>query len=793
MDDGPVAYGFLCGRDYETRQFVDNNASGFDLVRTHRRILKPAQGQPDDPAVTVGLPAGLYLQEDIALWTDFFHQLGIGTIISQAREDEALKRGKALVGAEFCAPITAMHGHVDSLLQKTDYVFLPYYLDNRDKDGDSRRQYCYYSQFVPTLMADMAPDEQERIISPVIKFLYHGFQKRRALYQAVREIDQQPGFFEIMGAYERALDYQLQARQKWRRVFTEKFAAADDVCVMFLGRPYTVLDPVMNKNIPQIFGTLGVKGFFQDMLDLTQVDVAAIKPFLDELHWNYAADIIKAAKVAAETPNLYPVLMTAFKCSPDSFIRDVFQTLMAGADKPYLILELDEHGSSVGYETRIESAVRSFRNHAAADQIPTTDPGRINPRQASGLEDKVLVFPNWDPITCRFLVANLRREGVDARLLRETPGAIKRSMRLNSGQCLPINIMVQEFAEYVVENDLDPEKTLLWTGKSQIPCNIRLYPYKLQQMFSEFGREFGRETGREIGRAEVYAGLITFTDISLRAATNAYFAFMFGGLLSRMVCRVRPYEKVAGAANQALEESIAILEKAFLGERPKEAAVIEVVEKFERIATVSGRRPQVAIFGDLYVRDNPVYNQGLIELIEEYGGEALTTPYNDYIKMIAPAYFKKWFTEGKFLEMLVNRGLLSTMNQWEKLYYRHFQRVLREPEPVFDQSTEKILAEFGMIPEHTGESMDNILKIYYLCRHHPELSLFVQTNPAFCCPSLITEAMAQTIEARLGVPVVSVTYDGTGGEKNRKIIPYLNYLQTGTRPRQNPVRMSGPK
>jgi hypothetical protein len=30
--------------------------------------------------------------------------------------------------------------------------------------------------------------------------------------------------------------------------------------------------------------------------------------------------------------------------------------------KPYLILQLDEHGSNVGYETRIEAAVRSFRN-----------------------------------------------------------------------------------------------------------------------------------------------------------------------------------------------------------------------------------------------------------------------------------------------------------------------------------------------------------------------------------------------------------------------------------------------
>jgi hypothetical protein len=77
--------------------------------------------------------------------------------------------------------------------------------------------------------------------------------------------------------------------------------------------------------------------------------------------------------------------------------------------------------------------------------------------------------------------------------------------------------------------------------------------------------------------------------------------------------------------------------------------------------------------------------------------------------------------------------------------------------------------------EHAGESMDNLLKIYYTLKYHPDLSLFVQASPAFCCPALVTEAMASGIERVTGVPVVSVTYDGIGGSKNDVIIPYLAY------------------
>ena len=88
---------------------------------------------------------------------------------------------------------------------------------------------------------------------------------------------------------------------------------------------------------------------------------------------------------------------------------------------------------------------------------------------------------------------------------------------------------------------------------------------------------------------------------------------------------------------------------------------------------------------------------------------------------------------------------------------------------------EAILSAYGLRIEHTGESMDNILKVHYIKKYHPDVALFVQTSPAFCCPSLVTEAMARRIEAVTGVPVVSITYDGTGGVRNDAVIPYLKY------------------
>ena len=192
----------------------------------------------------------------------------------------------------------------------------------------------------------------------------------------------------------------------------------------------------------------------------------------------------------------------------------------------------------------------------------------------------------------------------------------------------------------------------------------------------------------------------------------------------------------------------------------------------------------MAVFGDLYARDNAVFNQDLIAEIEAAGGEVVTTPYSDYAKIIAGAYFKRWFREGRYSIWLRNRLFLFLAELIEGRYYRPFDKYLGKPLHSADQGFEAVLARFHLRPEHSGESVENLLKIFHLIKVHPDISLFVQTNPAFCCPSLVTEAMAAPLESVTGVPIVTITYDGTGGKKNDLLVPYLKYAAILSRQKQ---------
>jgi hypothetical protein len=185
----------------------------------------------------------------------------------------------------------------------------------------------------------------------------------------------------------------------------------------------------------------------------------------------------------------------------------------------------------------------------------------------------------------------------------------------------------------------------------------------------------------------------------------------------------------------------------------------------------------VAIFGDMYVRDNDVFNQGLVRAIEEAGGEAVVTPPADFARIVVGELRRRWRLERMIQPMLIFGTLVRVLDRMDRHYHRHVERFLGPYRPVRMDGEGEFLAGFGVRTEHAGESVDNLLKIHHLVREHPDLRLFVQASPAFCCPSLVTEAMARDIQRETGVPVVSLTYDGTGRYRNDAIVPYLRFAR----------------
>ncbi len=182
-----------------------------------------------------------------------------------------------------------------------------------------------------------------------------------------------------------------------------------------------------------------------------------------------------------------------------------------------------------------------------------------------------------------------------------------------------------------------------------------------------------------------------------------------------------------------------------------------------------------ALFGDFYVRDNRVMNQDVIGYIEDHSGKVISMPHNQYDKMIADTYFSHWMKKGKNIDYLDFSTLLAAFKAMGKAYYRIFDRMLDETNPGFDDPSGEILARQGVLVENSGEPAENLLKTWYIKKHFPKVSLFVQLSPVFCCAGLVTVAMNAKIEEIISVLVLSPTYNGAGDYKNDARASYLRY------------------
>jgi len=771
------AYGFLCGRDYETKKFVSKAQGGIELMKERKKLIKGPERKVTRLKQTgplVGMPATLHLTEDLSYWTAFFRVLGIPLHTSEGYRD-SLKTGKKIAGAEFCAPVDAMYGHVAHIAETCDYVFMPSYLESRLSPGTLTQNFCYYTQFSASLAYLEGPHVRDKLISPMLNFSKRIDHNARLLLRDLKQMGfESLTLIKVISAMGKAERESRQIKERLQQLFFKK-EKGKDVSVVLLGRPYVVLSATLNKGIPDIFTGMGINAWYQDMLRVDPEYDEAFNQLLEKTPWHFASNILRAAELTARTKNLYPVLITAFQCAPDSFIIDYFKQLMHLYNKPYLIIQIDEHDSNTGYETRIEAALRSFRNHArSATVVLNPDLASLLPRVESSVGEKTLLMPNWDHFVSPLVVANLRRAGLDARLLEPSDLGIRKSMVHNTGQCLPINIIAQNCIDYIEKHQLDPSNTILWSVEGYISCNLKQYPFYIKKIMENYGK--GLEN------TSVYSGKISHRDISIKVTYYAYFAYMLGGLFHKTACRIRPYELTPGRTDQIFKSVHRVLLDAFLGKTSLEQAIeegLELVDEIEYDRTI--RKPQVAIFGDLYVRDNDTMNQGLIRAIEEAGGEAVTTPYNDYAKITIENMFRRAHERGAHLETNVNRALLYVVKFMDERYYKPFARHLGPPPVIKPKLLEEQLRQFNIDPFHGGESYDNILKIFYLKENYPELSLFVQTNPSYCCPALVTEAMTRRIRELTDVPIVTLTYDGTSDQMNDAIVPYIrNAVTTNT-------------
>jgi predicted CoA-substrate-specific enzyme activase len=303
-----------------------------------------------DGRPTVGMQRALYTLQTGVLWTHFFDRLGFRVVMTSPTNSQISSAGIEAMTAETCYPIMVSHGHVKELLGKTRHLFLPSLVNMATQEESEMGYYCPLVQANQYMVRTALSLDKDSVLSPIVHLKFDTPTLAIELGdQLARKVRRSRS--EITRALEYALGRQDAFVQDMYRKGREIMENHDSEkpLVVVTGRPYNLYDARLNLRLGQNLSKIGVAGLPMDFVDATAVDLSDFP----SMYWGLGGQILKTAKIIEAQANYFGLHITNFSCGADSFIEHFYKFIMG--DKPYLILELDEHSAVAGVMTRLEA------------------------------------------------------------------------------------------------------------------------------------------------------------------------------------------------------------------------------------------------------------------------------------------------------------------------------------------------------------------------------------------------------------------------------------------------------
>jgi predicted nucleotide-binding protein (sugar kinase/HSP70/actin superfamily) len=290
--------------------------------------LMKVDGRP-----TVGMQRAFHSLQAGVLWAHFFDRLGFRLVLTPPTNTRISSAGIEAMTAETCYPVKVSHGHVKELIGKTRYLYLPSIVNMQTPEEAEGGFYCPLVQANQYMVREALNLDRKSVLSPIIHL-------------------------KIRKALEYALERQEQFIRTMHEKGTEIMAAhtPESPFVVVTGRPYNLYDERLNLRLGQNLAKIGVSGLPMDFIDVSSVDLSDFP----SMYWGMGAQILRTAKFLEGRPNYFGLHITNFSCGADSFIEHFYKYLMG--NKPYLILELDEHSAVAGVMTRLEAYKNVIEN-----------------------------------------------------------------------------------------------------------------------------------------------------------------------------------------------------------------------------------------------------------------------------------------------------------------------------------------------------------------------------------------------------------------------------------------------
>ena len=636
----PLFYGGRCEKwEVEERKGKGKGIPNYFDERL-ALLIDDYEEKPADERTTIGIPRNLMLfYQQFPYWRTFFEELDFRVVLSRPTDRGLVTKSLEMLTAETCFPVEVMHGHVYDLLDKdVDFVFAPFIITAEAQSDNPTVNYnCPWIQTFPFMIQTSFKGDPraDKFLIPTLHFRYGRKVLSDQLSQFMKEnfkISKSRVTKAIIAAEEKQKKFEDAVVEKGKLALEQR--PKDKEAVVILGRPYNSGDPELNLHIVEKLINMDVVPIPVDYLPLSEHN-----PFEDYpmMYWPNGQRIISATKKIADDKSLNAIYLGNFRCGPDSFLLHYVREEMKG--KPFLQIEIDEHSADAGMITRCEAFLDSLRGYKKIQSQKLQKAAPQTAIKRSDSEERTLYFP-YMADQAHGIAAACRSCGVKAEVL---PMQDERDIELgrqhmSSRECFPMIATTGSFLKKIFEPGFESEKSSFFMPGHNGPCRFGQYGKLQRLIFDNLG--FHDVEIVAPSNTDSYAELSKGAGIKFRL--NAWKAIVAIDLLRKLLQEHRPYEETPGETDRVYQSCLQnVITSVENGSKDLTEVMTEAAGAFKGIPTRNdGRKPVIAIIGEIFMRDNKYCSGDLVGRLEALGAETVMAPAREWITYSTYRYWR---------------------------------------------------------------------------------------------------------------------------------------------------------
>jgi len=294
--------------------------------------------------IKIGIPRALLYHKYNILWSNFFNNLkNVEVVVSPETNKEIISRGSSLTVDESCLSMKLFIGHVDYLVGKVDYVFIPRMVSVR-RGEELCTKFMGLTETVRNIF-DNLPVLSYTVNKSTFRFEFMGMMR------VALKLHQSP--ITAVRAY-------IIAHRKYKEHFEKRLVGQDNKIknidrtkpvVLIVSHPYTTYDGFFGMHISKILGEQGIELLYSDIVN-PELAHKMSKNLSSDLYWTYNKEMIGAIEIYK--PYIDGIIyLVVFPCGPDALVVNLCQNKIKNI--PSAVITLDELQGEAGLKTRLES------------------------------------------------------------------------------------------------------------------------------------------------------------------------------------------------------------------------------------------------------------------------------------------------------------------------------------------------------------------------------------------------------------------------------------------------------